>query len=159
MTTTHYIYDQWLKYVNDELDEDMRILLEDHLYTCDQCLDLYVAAVTEQETVLPVIPDETSFTDQIMMKISNVDMEGQRSEQKKKKRAFHQSAIFHYTLAAAATIFLTSTGVFQTVIQHTETIQKTEISANKESEMTEFVDKTFSWIDTLESNKKEEKKK
>jgi len=157
--TTHYTYDQWLKYVNDELDEDMRILLEDHLYGCDECLDLYVGAVAEQETVLPAISNEATFTDQIMMKIANVEEKEKEGIQKKKKRAFYHSALFHYTLAAAATVFLMSTGVFQTVIQHTQTIQRVEASANKESEMTGLIDKTFSWIDTLESNKKEEKKK
>ncbi|PKG25132.1 anti-sigma factor [Niallia nealsonii] len=156
--TTHYTYDQWLKYVNDKLDEDMRILLEDHLYSCDECLDLYVGAVAEQETVLPAISNETTFTDQIMMKIAYAEEE-KEVKQQKKKRLFYQSSLFHYMLAAAATIFLMSTGVFQTVIQHTQTIQRTEVSANKESEMNRFVDKTFSWIDTLENNKKEEKKK
>ncbi|GKU84495.1 anti-sigma factor [Niallia sp. NCCP-28] len=157
--TTHYTYDQWLKYVNDELDEDTRILLENHLYSCDECLDLYVGAVAEQETVLPAISNETNFTDQIMMKIASADEEEKEGKQQKKKRSIYQSSFFHYTLAAAATIFLMSTGVFQTIIQHTQTIQRAEVSANKESEMTRFVDKTFSWIDTLESNKKEEKKK
>ncbi|WP_445490009.1 anti-sigma factor family protein [Niallia sp. 03133] len=156
--TTHYSFEQWLKYVNDELVEKERIHLEDHLYTCDQCLDLYVNAVAEQETMLPAISDETAFTDQIMRKISNEEVETILEVKEKKKKSFYQSSIFHYTLAAAATIFLMSTGVFQSIIQHTETIQKAEIPSKKESAAVGFVDKTFSWMYELEGSKKEEKK-
>ncbi|MGP7819443.1 hypothetical protein [Niallia sp. 01092] len=156
--TTHYSFEQWLKYVKNELEEHERILLEDHLYTCDQCLDIYVTAVAEQETVLPTISDETAFTDQIMMRISNEEAETKLEVKTKKRRRFYHSTIFQYTLAAAVTLILMSTGVFQSIIQHTENIQKAEIPTKKEAVTVGFVDKTFSWMDELEGNIKEEKK-
>ncbi|MFT8319621.1 MAG: hypothetical protein ABF649_01810 [Bacillus sp. (in: firmicutes)] len=155
--TKHYAYEQWLKYVKDELEEQERSLLEDHLYTCDHCLEVYLNAVDEQETALPTISNETAFTDQIMLKLSNEAVETKFVIKENKRQSFYHSPIFHYTLAAAVTLILMSTGVFQSIVQHTETIQKAEMPSKKESTTIGFVDKTFTWMDELEGNMKHNK--
>lgn len=156
--TAHYSYEHWLNYVKDELVEEEKQKLEDHLYNCDQCLDVYVNAVEEQESQLPAIFDETAFTNQIMMKIAAETLEEKKPAKKSKKRSFYQSSIFHYTLAAGITLILMSTGVFQSIIKHTETIQKAEMPTQQESITVGLVDKTLSWMDELEGNLKEEQK-
>jgi len=152
--TTHYSYELWLKYVNNDLKETDRTLLEDHLYTCDHCLELYMNAVDEQEEMLPSIFDETTFMEGIMKGIAAERVEEAPNVQS--KRAFYQSSIFHYAIAACVTLVLMNTGVFQTIIKHTETIQKAEFPQEKSSEG--LVNKTFAWIDTWDGSKKEEGK-
>ena len=155
--TTHYSRDHWMKYVKDELSETERIMLEDHLYTCDQCLELYIDVVDKQEEILPSISDETAFMNDIMKQIFNENMVIEKVGDK--KRPFYQSSIFHYAIAASLTLILMSAGFFQTIIKHTETIQKAELSAKQESKTGGFVDKTFAWMDTFDGSKKEDFKK
>jgi len=155
--TTHYSKDYWMKYVRDELKETERILLEDHLYTCDQCLELYIDAVDMKEEKLPSISDEVAFMNDIMKQITNENMD--RKKDAKKKRPFYQSSIFHYAIAASLTLILMSAGFFQSIIKHTETIQKAEVSWKEEPKSGGLVDKTFAWMDSFDGSKKEDFKK
>ncbi|MDU1847368.1 MAG: hypothetical protein E6778_17695 [Niallia nealsonii] len=155
--TTHYSKDDWMKYVNDELNEKERAFLENHLYTCDQCLELYIDAVDMQEEILPSISDEAAFMNDIMQKISFENMEIEKIEER--KRPFYQSSIFHYAIAASLTLIMMSAGFFQSIIKHTETIQKAEVSLKEEPKSGGLVDKTFAWMDSFDSSKKEDFKK
>ena len=155
--TTHYSKDDWMKYVNDELNEKERAFLENHLYTCDQCLELYIDAVDMQEEILPSISDEAAFMNDIMQKISFENMEIEKIEER--KRPFYQSSIFHYAIAASLTLILMSAGFFQSIIKHTETIQKAEVSLKEEPKSGGLVDKTVAWMDSFDSSKKEDFKK
>ncbi|MEZ2715375.1 hypothetical protein [Niallia circulans] len=153
----HYSKDYWMKYVKDELSEKERSILEDHLYTCDQCLELYIDAVDKQEETLPSISDEAAFMNDIMQKISYENLEIKTIEEK--KRPIYQSSIFHYAIAASLTLILMSAGFFQSIVKHTETIQKTEVSFKNEPKSGGLVDKTFAWMDSFDGSKKEEVKK
>ncbi|MFP7474012.1 hypothetical protein SFC55_23780 [Niallia taxi] len=160
---THYSFEQWQEYAKDELDEGNRSQMEDHLYGCDHCLDLYVQAVEAQEQELPSISDVEGFTDQIMQKITQEQAELMDIPvvKPKKKKSFYQSSIFHYAIAASITLVLMTTGVFQSIIKHTESIQKAEMPMKQEEVKVGFVDKTFSWLNTFDGSMsmKEEKKK
>lgn len=60
---------QWRKYVQDELLEEERVVYENHLYTCDQCLQLYLQAVAESEADFPTLSNETVIVDAVMGKV------------------------------------------------------------------------------------------
>lgn len=155
--TTHYSYEHWLKYVKDELGETERSLLEDHLYTCDQCLDIYIDAVDAEEDGLPSISNETAFMDGIMQKIA-IEPSNEITK-KQTKRAFYHTSIFHYAIAACFTLILMSTGFFHSIIKHTENIQKAEVTVDTINSKDGIVDRTFAWMDTLDGSKKEERNK
>ncbi|MCQ6277040.1 hypothetical protein JMM81_19370 [Bacillus sp. V3B] len=157
---THYSYEEWMKYVKNELGQEIQEMYENHLYSCDQCLDLYLQAVTEVESELPFITDDTQFTDVVMTQVSEVQLSSVKSvkEKRSEKKRFYQSAVFHYTIAAAMTILLMTTGVFQSLTQYAENIQSPNFQKKETSMTAGFVDKTFAWMDLLEEkNKKEEK--
>jgi anti-sigma factor RsiW len=65
----HYSLEAWMKYVKNELEEEDREAYEDHLYTCDQCLEIYLEAMEEEEQALPAMPREEEFTNLIMAQI------------------------------------------------------------------------------------------
>lgn len=67
----HYSLEEWLKYVKNELGEKDREAYEDHLYTCDQCLEVYLEAMEEEEYALPAMPREDEFTNLVMAQISD----------------------------------------------------------------------------------------
>src|SRR4051794_37442070 len=112
----HYSYEKWQQYVKDELSEHQREELERHLYTCDQCLEVYLEAVTANETSLPTLPNNSEFTSRIMemvpvtnKNINTVEMDSlvpDTDNDNNNNRPLYQRAGFHYLLAAAATLLL-----------------------------------------------------
>jgi hypothetical protein len=68
----HYCYEEWVQYVKNEMNDQKREQLENHLYTCDQCLEQYLQAMAANETSLPILSNESSFTDLVMAEVSNM---------------------------------------------------------------------------------------
>ncbi|MED3574046.1 hypothetical protein ACTHO0_26055 [Cytobacillus praedii] len=151
----HYSEQEWMKYVKNELDKDVREEYENHLYSCDQCLESYLMAVEAEEAELPMISNEADFTTLVMAQIADVKMEtAQKPLIGKKKKSIYQSSFFHYSIAAAVTILLMTTGVFQSITQYAESVQNPNLQ--EEPSMTQgLVDKTFAWMDSLEGKTKE----
>ena len=151
----HYSYEEWMTYVKNEVDRAEREAFEDHLYSCDQCLDCYLQALAEVENDLPVIENEADFTNLVMAQIAESKQEVTPIVKEKRKTPFYQSAIFHYSIAAAMTILLMTTGVFQSITKYTESVQTPNYHV-KETSITEgIVDRTFAWMDSLEKKSKE----
>lgn len=174
----HYSYDEWMKYVKDEINDTDREQLENHLYTCDKCLENYLEAVSANETSLPVLSNESSFTDQVMAMLTPsvvpdtindlTTMETVRlvpdtinntiNNTVDRKKPFYQQAVFHYLLAAVATILLMFSGAFQSLATYASSLESPQHVQEKKSSMTEgVINKTFAWMDSLE--KKEADKK
>jgi anti-sigma factor RsiW len=158
----HFSYDEWLNYVKEETNEKTREEFESHLYTCDQCLELYLQAVAVHESSLPILSNESSFTDLVMADISKQKETNKKPAVQKQivkaKKPFYQQAAFHYLLAAAATLLLTFSGVFQSLATYASAVEAPHHSKEKKLSVTEgVIDKTFAWMDSLE--KKEANKK
>lgn len=151
----HYSEQEWMKYVKNELDKDVREEYENHLYSCDQCLESYLMAVEAEEAELPMISNEADFTTLVMAQIADVKMETTQKQQRgQKKKSIYQSSFVHYSIAAAVTILLMTTGVFQSITQYAESVQNPNLQ--EEPSMTQgLVDKTFAWMDSLEGKTKE----
>lgn len=178
----HYSYEQWKDYVKNDVDESVRKMYEDHLYSCDQCLGTYLDAVADCAADLPVIENEDHFTDLVMAHIKAsskevVDTEDlsqmvhltdgtetaalkekrHKTGADKKKTPFYQRTVFHYTVAAAMTFILMSSGVFQTITDVAVSVSDPEREEEIPSVTEGFLDKTFAWVDSL-SFKNEEGK-
>lgn len=158
----HYSYDEWLSYVKDEVSDKTREELESHLYTCDQCLENYLQAISVHESSLPVLSNESSFTDLVMEEVSKQKVVNENPVPKKQpvkaKKPFYQQAVFHYLIAAAATLLLTFSGVFQSLATYASAVEAPKDMKEKKLSVTEgVIDKTFAWMDSLE--KKEANKK
>ncbi|WP_040205364.1 anti-sigma factor family protein [Neobacillus jeddahensis] len=174
----HYLYEEWLQYVNNEVDDSTREELENHLYTCDQCLENYLQAVTANETSLPTLSNESTFTDRVMelvpdtkstlntmqtvqlvpdTKLNRDTTSTRNSGQNRKKKPLYQQALFHYLLAAVATLLLTFTGAFQSLASYASSLESPHLQEKKPSMTEGVINKTFAWMDSLE--KKEANKK
>lgn len=190
----HYRFDEWVQYVKNEMSGHDREQLESHLYTCDQCLEHYLQAMEANESSLPILSNEDSFTELVMAgvskqkevvpdTVSNLDTMSKvqlvpdtvcnintmtksprvpdtKPDVRKanKKKSFYQQAVFHYLLAAAATLLLTFSGAFQSLATYAKSIESsTHVQENKPSVTEGVINKTFAWMDSLE--KKEANKK
>ncbi|OLS40922.1 hypothetical protein [Bacillus sp. MRMR6] len=156
----HYSFDEWLKYVRDEVEEKERGKAEEHLYSCDTCLEEYLQALSEHESSFPVLSDESVFTDAVMAEVlmhKEIQTDVKVAKVVKKKKPYYQQVAFHYFLAAAATLMLMLSGVFQSLVSYASTIEGAKTKEVKPSVTEGMIDKTFAWMDSLE--KKEANKK
>lgn len=145
----HPVYQEWLKYVKNELSDDVREGYDDHLYSCDECLQSYLQALSEFENELPALSNADTFTDSIMAEIS-------ANKPKNNKHApFYQKTIFHYTIAAAITILFMTSGVFQSITNVVGSVQTPRIEENSPSVTEELMNKTFAWMDSFEMKNRE----
>lgn len=147
----HIQYEEWLYYVKDELDEQTRERYEDHLYVCDACMSLYIAAIEAAEQQVPVLQTELNLTDNIMEKVT--EQKKEETIVKTGRVSFFQKTIVHYAIAAAITLLLTSQGVFSqllTVVSDFEEVNKEETSI-----ISQMMDQSFSIIDKFEKEMKE----
>lgn len=152
----HFTREHWLKYVKNEVNDDDRKSCEDHLYSCDQCLDLYLQAVAEHAAKLPDLSGAADFTDRVMAEVEKIQA-AEISKESGKVRPFYQTALFHYMLAAAMTMLFMFTGVFHAIAQYAGMVQDPVMrkEIEKPSITEELMDKTFAWIDSFEGNNKE----
>ncbi|MET3697691.1 putative zinc finger protein [Bacillus oleivorans] len=158
---SHFLYEEWLKYVKGEIPEDTRALFENHLFNCEACLELYSEAISFHEDTLPDL-SSSHFTDNVMRLIEKEtglsERIGETAAIDNKKKSFVQSVWFHYATAASFTLILTFSGVFQSMFGVLDKFENT--AQAKESSITETVmNKTLSWLDEWEENNKEAKEK
>ncbi|WP_174733588.1 hypothetical protein [Mesobacillus harenae] len=184
----HATLNEWLRYVKDETKTQDRQKYEDHLYECEQCLELYLKAVNEVEEALPDLPNQSSFTDKVMAEVGlcetrrklepsshpNLRLINNRSSVEKsgtgeqrdapgQRQIVYQSRPFYQSAAfhyilAAA---MTLLFMFAGVFQSlTQYTGDIHVAEKQESSITEgLVNKTFMLIDSLEVKVKEENRK
>ncbi|WP_421383046.1 hypothetical protein ACOJQI_02030 [Bacillus salacetis] len=145
----HVSYEEWLKYVENELSEKVREKYEEHLYSCDDCMEIYLTALEASETSFPGF-SEDHFTDSIIADIQRYKEPVEPDAGKKQK--FYQRAAFHYLIAAAMTILLMYTGVFQQLIGFTEEFER----SSRPSITNELMNKTTNFIENVEKETREE---
>jgi anti-sigma factor RsiW len=144
----HYNHEDWTRYINDELLEDQREKVEDHLYSCDQCLELYMSLVNQSDQLPELTNDD--FTEDLMKQLP---LEKQSASRKK---TFAQHPLFHYGIAATITFALMSSGFFQNLTGFVSTV---EAASNTKTEATvtdSLMDKAISIIDLFEPKQQKE---
>ena len=158
---SHYSLEDWMNYTENKIEPKVRENYEDHLYTCDQCLELYLQAVSQVENQLGDMNEESNFTDRIMSQVSEIKLpEQERAKDKRLERnKFYQSTAFHYTLAAAMTILFMVTGVFQSITNYADNVDSTKIKVKDQSMTSGVLEKTIGLLDSLEKTYKEGERK
>jgi hypothetical protein len=146
----HVTYGEWLKYVEGGLEEQARDQYEEHLYSCDGCMEIYLAALEAGGTSFPDLSDEAGFAESIIGQVQHYKEQDNPLISKKQK--FYQKAAFHYVVAAAMTILLMYTGIFQQLIGFTEEFER----SSHPSFTTELMNKTTNLIENVENQTREE---
>ncbi|GMB09223.1 hypothetical protein [Thermolongibacillus altinsuensis] len=141
----HYTNEEWRQFICDVLPEEKREEMENHLYTCDQCLAVYMELIEENAFELPNPSDETVSADVIIAQVE---------QYKKPKRTKTKQKLLHYGIAAVITIGFMSSGIFQSVTN--AVVLGTDLSENRPSYTEQWMDKTLSFLDWIKPNQKEE---
>ncbi|MGE5329558.1 MAG: hypothetical protein ACM3KR_08630 [Deltaproteobacteria bacterium] len=106
----HFDSNEWKKYINEQLEEEMKKQMEEHLATCDLCLELYVMLCEEQCNDSGLIRVQADFSDKVLGEIKSI----------KRKDTGRKKEIVNYVIAASLTLFITASGTFQTLYQKTK---------------------------------------
>ncbi|KMK75285.1 anti-sigma factor family protein [Alkalihalobacillus pseudalcaliphilus] len=145
----HFSKQEWQLYILGEYDETQESKMEDHLYTCDDCLSVYMDLLEQVDvgTTEPV-----SFVESIMTKVEPIakahqqlhmksDMKTNELKSKKKKGASRKQTFLHYILAASLTFILMTSGIFEDIAEgaHQEQVEREVVMATKEPAVSERV--------------------
>jgi anti-sigma factor RsiW len=141
----HFSNEEWMSYINDKLSETTCEELEDHLFSCDQCLEVYIKMIDRQAQELPVI-DYSSFTDEIIAELP---------QKKVRKKTLYQRTLFHYAVAAVITLTLMTTGFFQSVMGVVTTVEASSISKPQQSVSNGLMEKALALIEIMDVKQKE----
>lgn len=145
----HYNTDEWLAYINDKLPELKREEFEEHLFLCDQCLEVYSNLLENKAEELPTIQNE-GFTEETLRYLP-------KKKQKQKKQVL-QSPIFHYGVAAAVTFILMTSGFFQSVTGIVATVEASSYTRQEKPVSEGLMERALSLFDIIEGKQKEGQK-
>ena len=111
----HYDYVEWLLYKNKALPVDRLEEMEEHLYNCDICMDIFLSLIDQQEVVSAesIIPSD--FTEKVINNISTTKAIKIESRQKHKNRVFNYQ-FGSYVAVASVTIILTLGGFYTNLV-------------------------------------------
>ncbi|MDR7869404.1 MAG: hypothetical protein RIN55_01000 [Tissierellaceae bacterium] len=117
----HYDYVEWLLYKTKSLSSEQLDEMEEHLYNCDICMDIFLSLIDEEELILAseVVPDD--FTSNVMESISKNKVK--IIEPKNTKKAFNYQFMY-YVAVASVTIFLTFGGFYTNLVDAVPKINK-----------------------------------
>lgn len=109
----HYDYIEWLLYKTKSLPNDKLNEMEEHLYNCDLCMDIFLSLIDEEEIAVAseLVPE--TFTSDLIKTVSKNkvrDIEPERD-----KKAFNYQFIY-YAAVASVTIFLTMGGFYTNLV-------------------------------------------
>ena len=159
----HYDYVEWLLYKKNLLDEKIHSEMEEHLFQCDQCMDVFIALIDEEEieAVKSFIPGD--FNEKLMKKIGNIiPIKQIAKKHKEKQRKFPKDFFLYYTATAAVAIILTAGGVFTSMVDsvpRTINIEESKFHTNKMYKFTEKItQETSNFIDNFSFIKDKEAK-
>lgn len=105
----HYDHIEWLLYKNEVLSEKQHDTMEEHLFNCDDCMEVFLSLIDESEIAAAgnVIPED--FNDKVIDRISK-DKVKKLNPVNKKKSFNYQFG--YYVAIASVTILLTLNGFY-----------------------------------------------
>ncbi len=110
---SHYSIEKWKSYKNDILKADEKIKMEDHLYNCDECMDVFIGLIDDQEIKLAEENIPSNFTRDIMKKIDTFVPIAKHD----KKKKLIENMFMYYVAAASVILALTAGGIFTRITQ------------------------------------------
>lgn len=157
----HYDYIEWLLYKTKSLSSEKLDEMEEHLYNCDICMDIFLSLIDDEELeeASELVPE--NFTSNLVENI--IKNKVKAIEPKMNKKAFNYQFMY-YVAVASVTIFLTMGGFYTNLVDAvpklTESIHVVEERPNHIGKFSEgIVNSTSNLLLSIEnmSRIKEEK--
>jgi len=107
----HYDYVEWVLYKKQLLKDEIYYEMEEHLFICDSCMEIFLSLIDEREIAKAEEIVPIDFTDKVIKNIRNI-----RPMKKQIKRKKSNDIFMYYVAVASVTIILTAGGFFQKMI-------------------------------------------
>lgn len=163
---THFSKGKWLAFKNDQVLEEEKTMMEDHLYTCDTCMDIYLKLIDKEELDFAEMIISRDFTNSVMKSIEAI---APIKKINKKKKKMVENIFMYYVAAASVVLVLTAGGVFTRIIEfpmekiNVDRFQTQESIGNIYSFSEKITNSTNSFINNFEKRqeggRKDEEKK
>jgi predicted anti-sigma-YlaC factor YlaD len=102
-----YDVEKWVLYCRGVLEEATMDEMEEHLYGCERCLEVYLKVVEQTMGDMEEKQLREDFTDELFDVIQE-----EKREQKRKEKVNKWNMLIYYSAAACITIFLMLSSVF-----------------------------------------------
>jgi anti-sigma factor RsiW len=151
----HYSEQEWMGYVRRKLSQEERQEYEHHLYTCDVCLELYMKCVTqanELESLTNVNEGAylaEAWIEQVVAKI-HLQKKASQAQPNPPKIALYRRPWFQYTVAAAITMILMTTGMLRGITADIGKAQADTHQSVETSYTDKLMDKTVAMLDAIQ---------
>ena len=152
----HFDKIKWLEYKNNKLEEKEEIEMENHLYSCDSCMEIFLSTIGDEEVQIAEDYIPVNFTENIMASIKNVKP---MVKPKKKKKVINDFFLYYAAVASVA-IVLTAGGFFGNMVDSVPKIgisienSKNQIRADSVFNLSETItNKTSDFINNFGTNK------
>lgn len=135
----HYDYIEWLLYKNDMLTREKSEEMEQHLYGCNTCMEIFLSLIDEKEEKKAREIISGDFTSEVISDISKVKQRKPKSKQA--KRAFNYQ-FGYYAAVASVTIILTLGGLYVDLVDAVPKISASiELTENYSNKISDFSNK------------------
>lgn len=154
----HYDYIEWLLYKNRMLTKEKQDVMEQHLYNCNTCMEIFLTLVDEKEEGIAaeIIPDD--FTTKVIKNISIVKHNDKPNKPiiKQVKKAFNYQ-LGYYAAVASVTVILTFGGFYANLVDAVPRISASiKVTENHKNTVSDFsksiVDSTSSFLLSIENS-------
>lgn len=157
----HYDYVEWLFYKKNELSIEKLKEMEQHLYQCDECMEVFLSLIDEDEINLASEIVPIDFNKRVMKEIKENKVRSIPQVKKYTKEQFG-----YFVAVASVTIILTLGGAFTNLVDTVPTISANVSFINKQEKPNlifsfseKIVNRTSKFIGSIENieRNKEEK--
>jgi anti-sigma factor RsiW len=149
----HYSALEWQDYIDQRLPLSLRDALEEHLYDCEHCLQLYMLAL-ENTTTETLTAANESFADQVMNAIvleeRMLKLPALPPSRSSLVRLFRKP-LFQYAVAAGITLLLMSSGVFQSIPAKIDRFETVRLAERTEPLSQKLMEKAVGMLQTIQS--------
>ncbi len=144
----HYDYVEWLLYKTRSLPKEKLDKMEDHLYNCNLCMDIFLSLISGKELELAgkIAPED--FASDIIEKISK--NKTKEIAVKDDKKAFIYQFMY-YVAAASVTILLTMGGFYSNLVDSVPRIKESiqVVEEDKANHIAKFSDRIINSTSNL----------
>lgn len=150
----HYDYIEWLLYKNKMLPEEKINEMEQHLFNCDTCMEIFLSLIDEEEVEGAGEFISEDFTSNVIKNIPKLKIVKTKAKQKKK---IFNYQFGYYVAVASVTIILTLGGFYTDLVDTVPKISESIIVIDKHPNIIanfsdSIVDSTSSFLFSIENN-------
>lgn len=108
----HYSREEWQEYKAGGPDADRLLAMEEHLYLCDSCLEVYLETFTEAEVAKAAAILSPRFTAEVLAQLGPPQQKLQPKSKSQIMSTYRLRLFTYYVAAACITFMLIFSGVF-----------------------------------------------